>query len=119
MQVSTKKLAAGELVIVEGVLDSVTAPALEKTLHALLAGGRNRIVVNLARVEFMSSVGLRALLGTVLQARRQTPRGDLVIAAARPEIVDIFKRVGLMHVFSFYENDAAAEAALGAPGADG
>jgi len=112
MKVTTQKMQACDLVIVEGVLDSATAPALEKTLQGLMAGGRNKIVVNLAGVEFMSSVGLRALLGTVLQARRQTPRGDLVIAAARPEIVDIFKRVGLMHVFSFYEDDNQAAGAL-------
>jgi anti-sigma B factor antagonist len=112
MKVTTQKMEACELVVVEGMLDSVTAPSLEKTLQGLMAAGRNRFVVNLAGVEIMSSVGLRALLSTVLQVRRQTPRGDLVISSARPDTVDIFKRVGLMHVFSFYEDDARAAEAL-------
>lgn len=108
MKVTTQKLQACELVSVEGVLDSATAPALEKTLQSLLAAGRNRIVINLSGVEFMTSVGLRALLGTVLQARRQAPRGDVVLAGVRPELLTVFQRVGLTHVFTFYDDDSQA-----------
>lgn len=112
MKISTQKLPTCELVAIAGVLDSSTAPALEKTLLSLLAAGKNKIVVNLADVEFLSSVGLKALLATVLQARRQSPPGDLVIAGARPEVMDIFQRVGLTHVFRFYPDDAEAADSL-------
>ncbi len=112
MKVSTQRMPNCELVSVAGVLDSATAPALEKTLLSLLSSGKNRIVVNLAEVEFLSSVGLKALLAAVLQARRQSPPGDVVIAAARPEVLSIFQRVGLVHVFKFYADDAEAAASL-------
>lgn len=112
MNITTQTMPGCELVVVSGVLDSATAPALEKKLQDLLSAGRTRFVVDLAGVEFLSSVGIKALLGTVLAARRQSPPGDLVIAAARPEVMDLFRRVGLTHVFRFYDDVPQAVAAM-------
>ena len=52
-----------------GALDMATAPTLDAEIAQLRSAGFRRILVDLGRLEFMDSSGLRALLSLHAQAR--------------------------------------------------
>ena len=57
------------IVTVTGSVDALTAAELSNALSEQIAAGHANLVVDLIDVEFMSSAGLRALLGAVKAAR--------------------------------------------------
>jgi anti-anti-sigma factor len=50
------------LIEVEGEIDAHTARKLDKTLNDLLAQGHSRLLLDLSRMGFISSAGLRAIM---------------------------------------------------------
>ena len=62
----------GEIVVEAiGELDLESAPVLEREVIRLRADGHDRIVVDLHRVEFIDSTGLRVLIGLHRAAQRE------------------------------------------------
>lgn len=68
----------------DGRLNMVSAPKLRELVSQVIDSGSNRVVVNLAKVSFMDSSGLGALIGC-LKAARQSG-GDLRIAIVQPQV---------------------------------
>jgi len=89
-------------------VDSATAPDLEETLQDLIASGRKNLVINLKDVSFMSSAGLKALIGAQMKARRMIPAGDVVLSEVPPYLGETLELVGFHHVFKFYDDDVEA-----------
>ncbi len=107
IKITTKEYKRVDLVRVSGRIDSSTTPQFEKVLQSIIDDGRFRIVVDMGGVEFMSSAGLRALLGAAKQVRRFN-RGDLRLASIQPKVKKAFELAGLDELFKFYENDVDA-----------
>jgi anti-anti-sigma factor len=89
-----------------GRLTMVTAPDLREALHALVAAGDSRIVVDLRDVEFIDSSGLGALISG-LRAARQAG-GDLRIAAPNQQVQSVMEVTSLNRVLNSYESPEAA-----------
>jgi anti-anti-sigma factor len=70
----------------QGELDGLTAPALEKEIVAQISGTQCNLVLNMEQISFMSSAGLRLVLGLVREARRYG--GDVRLARLQPAIAD-------------------------------
>jgi len=94
---------------VKGRVDSETAPELDSALSNLLTDGRNKIVLNLQAVEYMSSAGLRALVKALKGA--QGSGGDMHLASVPKEIEGILLTVGMMQMFKMFST--SEEAAVG------
>lgn len=88
------------MVTVSGQVDVHTAPRLGRQLDELIAGGATRIVVDLARVDFMDSSGL----GVLLAARRrlEPSGGALSLTGVPPRIVKILEVTGLTGAFAIH-----------------
>lgn len=108
MEISKSTMKRCELVAVSGEVDSATAPELEETLQDLVASGKKHLVINLKDVSFMSSAGLKALIGAQMKVRRMIPAGDVVLSEVPPYLRDTLELVGFHHVFRFYESDVEA-----------
>jgi len=90
-----KKLEGTKLTVVpDGRIDTLTAPELEK---ALTFEGVNEIVFDLAKVDYISSAGLRVLV----RAKKQVSGGQIVIANACQIVREVFDIVGYSDVFTF------------------
>jgi anti-anti-sigma factor len=92
MKLTSKRFADTVVLAPEGRIDHVTAEAFKTALvpHlALCAAGRDRLVLDLAGVEYISSVGLRVLLLASKQAKGQG--GALAVAALQPVVREIFE----------------------------
>jgi anti-sigma B factor antagonist len=103
MEVSTIQYKHSDLVKVSGRIDSATAPQLAKTLDDITEAGRYRIILDLAEVEFMSSAGLRVLIGTQKTCRRYN-RGEVMLAAVPKRIYDALELAGFVPLFRFFDN---------------
>ena len=83
-----KTQADKNLVIsLEGRLDTMTAPDLESQLQASLAGVEH-LSFDLAKLEYISSAGLRVLLSAQKTMNKQ---GDMVVKNATEEVKEIFE----------------------------
>lgn len=76
----------------KGTLDIATLPDFEGALNRLRAGGRTKLIVNLAGLEYISSSGLGAFLGMVDHFRKAG--GDLAFVSLSERVAKIFKVVG-------------------------
>lgn len=101
----------GALVILQpiGRLDSASAPIFEKKMKDVLDRGNNKILVDLGKLDYISSAGLRVLLmgakGT--QARQ----GKVTLCAMKPKIREVLEVSGFLSIFTAYETRDAAVAA--------
>ena len=91
---------------VEGRVDSNTAPELGSALENLLKSNKNKIVLNLEAVEYLSSAGLRALVQALKDAQKSG--GDLRLAAVTEPIEVILRTVGMLQMFKMFPNNEAA-----------
>jgi len=89
-----------------GRLNMVSAPKLREMVAEVVAGGSNRIVVNLQETSFMDSSGLGALIGC-LKAARQAG-GDLRIAQVQPQVQMVLGLTSMDKVLTSYPSAAEA-----------
>ena len=83
-------------VILEGRLDTTTAPQLEAQLQDSLSGVTD-LKFDLAKLEYISSAGLRVLLSSQKIMNKQ---GTMVISNASPEVKEIFDVTGFSDILT-------------------
>lgn len=80
---------------IEGKVDTVTAPQLEKELKASL-DGVEELHLDLSEMEYISSAGLRVLMTA---HKTMSKRGSMKITGVNEVIEEIFDITGLLDVF--------------------
>ncbi|MCR5237223.1 MAG: STAS domain-containing protein [Lachnospiraceae bacterium] len=86
----TKKQDGNMLTVsIDGKLDALTSPQLEKELGNL--NGIDNLVLDLKDLIYTSSAGLRVFLNA---QKIMDDQGDMVIRNANEEVMDIFKETG-------------------------
>ena len=79
---------------VEGRLDTVTAPDLDKRINELDA---KEIVLELENLEYISSAGLRVLLA----AHKKFVRlNGMKVTNVKPEVMEIFEMTGFADILT-------------------
>jgi len=93
----TKNANDKELVIaLEGRLDTMTAPDLEKELKDDLEGVES-LVFDFEQLQYISSAGLRILLSAQKQMNKQ---GTMVVKNSSEEIMEIFEVTGFSDILT-------------------
>jgi anti-sigma B factor antagonist len=109
MNVTTEPLDPGCVILhLEGRFDADTAGAFKLAAKALAAGGVKFITVDLARVSFLDSSGLSALV-SMFKTLRQSG-GHLNLAAAGPQARTALRLTLLDKVLPVFETVAEAVA---------
>ncbi len=91
----TKTLNGTALTVaVEGRLDTVTAPELERELSNSLSGV-TELTIDFARLDYISSAGLRALLAAFKIMRCQ---GSMRIANTNEIVKEVFEVTGFSNI---------------------
>jgi len=94
----------------EGRIDAVTAPQLNRAVHAQISAGARFLLLDLAEVSFLSSSGLRALL--LIRKELMTVGGELHLARLQAQVHEVFTLTGFIQVFAIYPTLDAARAAF-------
>ena len=82
--------------VLEGRLDTVTAPALEKELKAALEGV-SELTLDFGKLEYISSAGLRVLLSAQKTMNKQ---GEMKILNVNETIMEIFEVTGFADILT-------------------
>ena len=92
-----KKLAGTELTVaLAGRLDTTTAPQLEAELKASL-DGVEKLALDFAGLDYLSSAGLRVLLAAQKQMNKQ---GGMVVRNVNETIAEIFDVTGFSDILT-------------------
>ena len=92
-----KTLNGTELTInLIGRLDTTTAPQLEAELKQNISGVE-KLVLNFAALEYLSSAGLRVLLATQKVMNKQ---GEMIIRNVNETIAEIFEVTGFSDILT-------------------
>ena len=83
-------------VILEGRLDTLTAPKLEAELRTSLSNV-TRLIFDLSALEYISSAGLRVLLTAQKVMNRQD---DMIVKGASDVIMEIFEVTGFVDILT-------------------
>ncbi len=102
MEITVRELKNVDVVTVSGRVDSSTAPRLDQTLKGLVDNRRNRIVLDMARVEYLSSAALRAMVSCLRSVQKW--RGNLHIAQPSQRVADVLNLAGLDVVFKVFDD---------------
>ena len=97
LELTNRKLDHAEVVAAKGRLDTATSRLLEAHCRDLLCAGCKCVVFDFSELQFLSSEGLRVLLG--LSKRIRAGGGRLVFTGIRGPIRDMFDVAGFLGVF--------------------
>lgn len=88
MEINTSERDGKTVVELTGRLDNSTAPDFEKRCASLVDGGSKVIVLDLSRLEYLSSAGLRAILA--IAKRLQAVGGKLLACSLSGLVKEVF-----------------------------
>jgi anti-sigma B factor antagonist len=111
MKTEVQHESKSTIITVSGTVDALTAAELSQVLTSQIQQGHTNLVVDLIGVEFMSSAGLRTLLGGVKEAR--SSGGDLRITSTNPGIDKVLKMSGFHNIAKVFPSQAEAVSSFG------
>src|SRR5882672_4600102 len=96
---------------VSGYVDTTTSPDLERRLQALLHEKRYHVVVDLARVEYISSAGWGIFISEIREIREHG--GDLKLSGMAPDVREVFDLLEFENILQAYTDSDLAVASFG------
>lgn len=96
MTINIIKNSDATVIEVEGRLDTVTAPALDKAINEDVAGAKN-LVLDLKALEYISSAGLRVLLSA---QKKMQKVGSLKLVGVCDEVMEVFEMTGFADILT-------------------
>ena len=94
MTIDIKKNAAQTVIEIVGRLDTITAPALDKTINEDIGDTKN-LVLEVKGMEYISSAGLRVLLSA---QKKMQKIGSMKVTGVRAEVMDVFEMTGFADI---------------------
>ncbi len=95
------------IITLEGFVDAHTAPQFENAIQAEIAVGRNRIIVNCEKLNYISSAGLGVFMSFIEEIREIG--GDIKICGLVPKVKHTFDILGFQDIFEMLDDHAAAK----------
>ena len=109
MQIFTRTSNDIHIVAIAGSLDSTTSPEAQKSLTAMLAGAK-KVALDFSELDYISSAGLRVLLGAAKQLRASG--GKLGMFGLNQSVREVFEISGFSTILSIYQSEAEALGAM-------
>ena len=94
MTIDVKKTTYQVTIEVAGRLDTTTAPALEKAISESIQEEKH-LILDFKALEYISSAGLRVLLGT---QKKMQKIGSMKVLNVCEEIMEIFEMTGFVDI---------------------
>ena len=94
MTMEIKKNAEATVIEVVGRLDTTSAPALEKAINEDIGDAKN-LVLDMKGVQYISSAGLRVLLGA---QKKMQKIGFMKVTNVCEEVMEVFEMTGFADI---------------------
>ena len=89
------------LIRVQGFLDAHTFEQLEEIIREVYDEGCFKLVVDLAKVDYISSAGAGVFIGAIGTAQENS--GNIILMNPTPNVKEVFDLLGLSQLFQFAE----------------
>ena len=96
MTIEIKKNSKETIIEIVGRLDTTTAPALDKTINEDIGDTKN-LVLDVKGMEYISSAGLRVLLGA---QKKMNLIGKMKLINVCEEVMDVFEMTGFADILT-------------------
>ena len=106
MEVTTRAEGDVTIVTIAGSLDSITAPQAKEALDAVLAQGARKVAVDFSTLEYVSSAGLRVLLGLAKQLKARG--GTLRTFGLNQSVRELFEISGFATILKVFAGEGEA-----------
>ena len=94
MTIEIKKNAAETIIEIVGRLDTITAPALDKTINEDIGDAQN-LVLDVKGLEYISSAGLRVLLSA---QKKMQKVGSMKVINVCEAAMEVFEMTGFADI---------------------
>lgn len=105
LQISVSQAGTENQIVVlrlDGVLDTLTAPQLDRAVSQLLQQRRYRLVLDLSGIDYISSAGWGIFVSHIKEVRDNS--GDLKLARMLPEVHEIFELLEFDSIIRIYDS---------------
>ena len=106
MQITVKTTNEVKVLAFEGRLDTGTSPDAQQQLIRLIEEGETKILVNLEKVDYISSAGLRVLL--VVAKQLKATDGELRICSLNEVVKEVFDISGFDMILPISASESEA-----------
>ena len=100
MDISEERKAEAVVLALSGRLDATSAKTFEDKILGVIGSGAQRLVVDLAQLEYVSSSGLRVFL--LAAERLQAIDGKIVLCRLQDHVRQVFDMAGFSSILSIY-----------------
>ena len=94
MTIEIKKTQTETTIEIVGRLDTITAPALDKTINEDIGDAKN-LVLDVKGMEYISSAGLRVLLSA---QKKMQKIGSMKVRNVCEEVMEVFEMTGFADI---------------------
>lgn len=106
MELTSEKQGETVVVQVTGRLDTLTSPNFEQECDNWLQGGERSFLIDLAKLEYISSAGLRSLL--TIAKKLKSVQGRICFCNLGGMVQEVFSIAGFDTMFPVYSSVSAA-----------
>jgi len=108
MELAHRRLNRVDVISITGRIQAPEAAKLQERVNELFNEGRFRLLLDLQKLEYISSPGLRVLIEARKRAREwkltDFERGDVRIVHLPPRIKEVFDLTGFTSLFQIYDD---------------
>ena len=94
MTMEIKKNTAETMIRISGRLDTITAPTLDKTINEEIGDTKN-LILDMKGLEYISSAGLRVLLGA---QKKMQKIGSMKVTGVCEAVMEVFEMTGFADI---------------------
>ena len=96
LNIEVKKNGAEYIFLLDGRLDTITAPDLESKINEAVTDA-TKLILDFEKLEYISSAGLRVLLGAV---QAMEGKGEMVVRNLTRPVREVFDLTGFSRMFN-------------------
>ncbi len=106
MEVTSKSSENAIIIYVDGDLTTNSSPEVEAEINEILEAAVNNVVINVERVNFIASTGLRIILA--LGKRLDGEGLKLSVCSMNPSTKSVFEMSGFSKLFPIFDTEEDA-----------
>ena len=106
MEISVKTVKGVKVLAFQGNLDTQTSPDSERQLNQLIEDGESKFLVNLEKLDYISSAGLRVLLATAKKLK--AIGGELRVCSLNEIVAEVFDISGFDFILTVLPSESEA-----------
>ncbi len=96
LKISVKKDGAEYTFLLNGRLDTITSPDLDAKINEVVDDAK-KLIMDFSEVEYISSAGLRVLLGAL---QNMEGKGEMVVRNLTAPVQEVFELTGFSRLFN-------------------